>query len=105
MNECTCRGKLGVFAFAMAIGIASALGVLLLGLAGHFFQSGLSIITLASSIYVGFEPTILGAVIGGLWAFLEGAIWGAIVAALYNKCLCCPICRKECPVCSKKPVQ
>ena len=104
-NNCICPGKLGVFALAMAIGISSGLGMLLLGLLGHFFQSGLSIITLASSIYIGFEPTIMGAIIGGLWAFVEGAIWGAIIAALYNKCLCCPVCKAStCSEDSKKSV-
>lgn len=105
MSNCTNRSKLGVFALAMAIGISSGLGMLLLGLLGHFFQSGLSIITL----YIGFEPmqvlSVMGAIIGGLWAFVEGAIWGAIIAALYNKCLCCPVCKAStCSEDSKKSV-
>lgn len=101
-SNCHCRGKLGVLAFSGSIGIVSAIGILFLGLMGHFFQWGLPVITLTSSIYKGFEPTIAGAIIGALWAFLDGVIWGALVAWFYNKCLCCPICRKNCPSCSKE---
>jgi len=83
--------KLGVFSFAFAVGLASGLGTLFLGLMGHFYGWGVEVIKLMSSVYKGFEATVHGGIIGGFWAFLDGFIWALIVAIIYNLCIrCCP---------------
>jgi hypothetical protein len=42
------------------------------------------LVTVLSSLYIGYSPTFLGGIIGGIWAFVDGAIAGAIIAWVYN---------------------
>jgi len=37
-----------------------------------------------SSLYIGYAATLLGSIIGAIWAFVDGFIGGVIVAWLYN---------------------
>lgn len=95
-SYCSKCSRLGVFSFAFAVGIASALGVLFLGWMGHFYGWGIGIIRIVGSIYKGFEATIVGGAIGASWAFLDGFIWALIVAVIYNLCVrCCCCCSKH----------
>ena len=38
-----------------------------------------------SRIYRGYSLTVVGSLIGGLWAFVDGLVGGAVFAWLYNK--------------------
>jgi membrane associated rhomboid family serine protease len=38
-----------------------------------------------SSLYVGYEPSFVGAVSGAVWAFVGGLIGGALIAWLCNR--------------------
>ena len=40
--------------------------------------------TFIERVYIGYEFTPVGSVIGFLWGFVDGLIGGAIVAWLYN---------------------
>ena len=75
--------KLDIKAFAAACGIAWAAGILFLGWAAAFGWGG-RLVEVISSVYIGYRPTVLGAVVGALWALVDGAIGGAIIALLYN---------------------
>jgi hypothetical protein len=46
---------------------------------------GRAMVDVLGSLYLGFRPTPLGSIIGGAWAFVDGAVGGAIVAWLYNR--------------------
>jgi len=73
-------------AMAFAVGGTWALGLVLLALIAMIHGTyGNSIISLISSVYMGYRPTIPGAVIGGIWGFVDGAIAGWIFAWIYNK--------------------
>jgi hypothetical protein len=41
-------------------------------------------VNLFRSLYLGYGPTFTGTAIGTLWAFVDGAICGALVAWIYN---------------------
>ena len=75
--------KLSVKALALSIGTFCALGALFLGLAA-MCGWGEGCVKIMSSLYIGFEPTITGSLIGAVWAFVDGAIAGLIIALLYN---------------------
>jgi len=77
--------KLNTKALALALGIISALYVFLHGIAVMLFGWGAELASLLGSLYIGFEPTILGSVIGAVWGFVDGAVAGAIIALIYNK--------------------
>ena len=59
-------------------------GVLMLGLIG-VIGWGRAVVDVLGSLYLGFRPTLLGSVIGGAWAFVDGALAGVVVAWLYNR--------------------
>ncbi|MBW2998436.1 bacteriophage holin [Candidatus Woesearchaeota archaeon] len=75
--------KLNVRAFAVSLGLVCGIGVFILGIVS-MFGWGIILIRPISSIYVGFAPTVVGSLIGAVWAFVDGAIGGLIFATLYN---------------------
>ncbi len=75
--------KLNVKKFAVALGTSFAIGTLLLGWAA-MSGWGTGMVDVMSSIYIGYGPSFVGAIIGAIWAFFDGAIGGAIVAWVYN---------------------
>lgn len=76
-------GKLNVKALAVGLGASWAICVLFLGWVS-IFGWGTKIVEIMSSVYIGFAPTFLGGIIGAGWAFVDGAIGGAIIAFVYN---------------------
>jgi hypothetical protein len=75
--------KLQVFPLAVAVGITWALGILLLGWAGSFGW-GTDLVRVMSSLYIGYGPGFFGGIIGGIWALVDGAIFGAVITLVYN---------------------
>lgn len=87
-----CAGALG-----MALGITWALGILFLGIAAWKFSYGTTWVTSLGSIYIGYEPSLKGILIGTVWGFVDGFIGGFLVAWIYNtvaKCCSCRVCKK-----------
>ncbi len=75
--------KFNVMTFAIAAGITWGFAMLILGwisVGGY----GKGIVQTFGSLYIGFEPGLLGGIIGGLLGFIDGAIGGAIFAFIYN---------------------
>lgn len=75
--------KLRVVPLAVAVGVTWALGILLLGWTGSFGW-GTGIVDVMSSLYIGYGPSFVGGIIGGIWALVDGAICGAVIALIYN---------------------
>jgi hypothetical protein len=78
-------GKLNAKAFGLACGVLSGAGMLLMGIIDTLSTWGDAWGQVMASIYLGYQPTILGSIIIGIWGFATGYIWGAILAWLYNK--------------------
>jgi hypothetical protein len=77
--------KLNVKALAVAGGVLWSLYMLLIGWAAWLFDWGTDFVTTMASVYIGFKPSFVGGIIGAIWAFIDGAIGGAIIAAVYNR--------------------
>ena len=75
--------KLNVKALALGLGISFGIYMLFLGLVS-MFGWGIEIVNTLSSFYIGFEPSVLGAIIGAIWGFFDGLVGGAIIAFVYN---------------------
>jgi hypothetical protein len=75
--------KLNVKALAISLGSAWALCMLFAGWASIFGWS-VKFVDIMGSVYIGFEPSILGGIIGALWGFIDGAIAGLVIALIYN---------------------
>ncbi|MBN2422882.1 bacteriophage holin [Candidatus Woesearchaeota archaeon] len=69
----------------LVIGIMWAGYVFLLGMLAAFFNVGRPIVSLLGSMYLGYNPSFSGSLIGLVWAFLDGFIAGFIGIWLYNK--------------------
>jgi len=77
--------KLDVKAFGLALGITWGLAMLVLGVIDIFTTWGDVWGSIMSTIYLGYTPTLVGSIIGGLWGFCDAGIGGVIIAMVYNK--------------------
>ncbi len=75
--------KFQPLALGMAIGILWAVSVFLLGLFAMFGWGGALVETLGS-LYLGYGASIVGAIIGVIWAFVDGFVAGVVIAWIYN---------------------
>jgi hypothetical protein len=76
--------KLSLNALGIAIGVLWAAYVFFCGITA-MFGWGVGLVDAISSLYAGYGPSILGAIIGALWGFVDGYIAGVVIAWLYNK--------------------
>ena len=67
----------------IAIGVLWAFYVLFVGILAMFGWGNAVVETLAS-LYIGYGASVIGAVVGALWAFVDGFIAGYIIAWVYN---------------------
>ena len=75
--------KLQPFALGIALGVLWGAAVFFAGIAA-MFAWGVAMVTALGSFYIGYGPTFLGAIIGGIWAFVDGLVAGALIAWIYN---------------------
>ena len=94
MNKC----KLSPIAMGIAIGIVWGLTVFITGLVAFYFSYGKPFVLAMSSMYIGYEPSIAGSLIGGAFGFIDGLIAGILIGWLYNcfagYCSCCSTNKK-----------
>lgn len=76
--------RLSIKGLGLALGVMWGAGVFFLGLMGTFGW-GTPIVELLGSGYIGYGPSLGGSVIGGIWAFVDGAVGGIVLAWLYNR--------------------
>ena len=79
--------KLNLKALAITFALLWGGSVFLVAVLHRFWPGyGVDFLNVASSIYPGFHPGgFRGAIVGGLYALLDGAVFGALVAWIYNK--------------------
>ena len=70
-------------ALGIAIGVLWAFYVFCVGIFAMFGWGGAFVAALGS-LYLGYAASIGGAIIGALWAFLDGFVAGLIIAWVYN---------------------
>jgi len=75
--------KLQPFALGVAVGVMWAAYVFFAGIFA-MFEWGVAMVNALGSFYLGYGPSFLGAVIGALWAFVDGLVAGAVIAWIYN---------------------
>jgi hypothetical protein len=77
MNRCQ------PLALGIAIGVLWAIYVFCVGITA-MFGWGVALVTTLASLYIGFGASIVGAIIGAIWAFVDGFVAGLIIAWVYN---------------------
>jgi hypothetical protein len=73
--------------FGVAFGIVYAVVFFLYGLLAALFGWGAALAEIVGSFYVGFGPTLGGALIGAVWGFVVGFVFFALGAWIYNRLL------------------
>jgi len=77
--------KLDVVGFGVTLGFVWSLCILALVLAARRSRKAEVVVTLFSKVYRGFEKTLLGALVGAVWGFIDGTVSGLLIAWVYNK--------------------
>ena len=75
--------KLQPVPLGVAVGVLWAIYVFCVGITA-MFNWGTGLVAALGSLYIGYDASILGAVIGAIWAFVDGLVAGVIVAWIYN---------------------
>jgi hypothetical protein len=70
-------------ALGIAIGVVWALYVFCAAIMA-MFGWGATLVTALASLYIGYGASIAGAVIGAIWAFVDGFVAGVVIAWIYN---------------------
>lgn len=82
------KTKLCPVSLGVGIGVAEALYLFLFALGGYFTGLGVELITEIGHTFHGYAATPIGGLIGAFWGFVDGFIFGAIVALVYDLCTC-----------------
>jgi len=77
--------RLDMKALTLSIGITWGIGMLFMGWVSAFGW-GDYFVDVMSSVYIGYEPSFIGGIIGGIWGFVDGAIGGFLISLFYNLC-------------------
>lgn len=78
--------KLNVRACGLSLGILWGASLVIMGIVAMISNGyGMGFVDAVGTLYIGYNATVLGAIIGGLWGFVDGGIGGLILAWLYNK--------------------
>jgi hypothetical protein len=77
--------KVDVKALGLSCGIMWGSAMLILGLLNTFSTWGSGLEELMGTLYIGYKPTIVGSLIGGIWGFFDAGVGGVILGWLYNK--------------------
>jgi len=76
---------LDIKGFAIAGGVLWAIYMFLMALISGATDYGIGFVYALGNLYVGYQPGILGAIVGAIYGFTDAAIGCAIFAWLYNK--------------------
>jgi hypothetical protein len=77
MNDCR------PLALGVAIGVLWAIYVFVVGITA-MFDWGTALVEALASLYIGYGASVIGAIIGAVWAFVDGFIAGVVIAWIYN---------------------
>lgn len=83
--------RISPVALGLTLGVFWGIYVLVMGLAAHFYSYGVGFVASMGVLYIGYEPSVPGSLVGGAIAFVDAFIGGIILAWLYNffSCCCC----------------
>lgn len=86
--------KLNPAGFGLAIGIIWGLFLFGVGLVAYYQSYGRPFVDAMMTLYMGYEPSIKGSILGGVCGLIHAFIMGFLIAWLYNRFTCC-----ACPCC------
>ena len=89
------KSKICPVALGLSLGIIWGMSVLLMGIMAHLYMFGKPFVAAVGALYIGYDPSIAGSIIGGLIGFVDAFIYGFLIAWIYNAiCRCRDKCGK-----------
>jgi fluoride ion exporter CrcB/FEX len=79
----TMENRLQPVPLGIAVGVLWAAYVFFAGIFA-MFDWGVALVNVLGSFYLGYDASILGAILGAIWAFVDGLVGGAVIAWIYN---------------------
>ncbi len=76
--------KLNITAFGISCGAISALSIIIYSVLASVTGFGIEIESIVESLHPGYTLSIAGTIIGAIWEFVYGYLWGVILAWFYN---------------------
>ena len=76
--------KINPVYFGIANGAASGIGFFVIGLLSSLANFARPFVQIMSTLFIGYDSSFIGALIGGVWAFVYLTVLGMIVSAFYN---------------------
>lgn len=105
MNGC----KLSPTSLGLSLGILWGLWVMIMGIMVYNYSFGRPFVEAMATVYQGYEPSVKGAMIGGLIGFIHIFVMGFLIGWLYNCFLsgscCCVTTTKSATVVDVVPVE
>ena len=77
--------KIDIKAFSLAGGVLWSAGVFIMGLSAMGCGYCYKFVAWLGNFYLGYSASVVGSIIGAVWAFVDAGIGCAIFAWLYNK--------------------
>ena len=81
--------RLSVLGLGISLGIVWAVAMLITGIGATYFDYGNQFVEMFGSIYMGYEASLVGSLIGCAWGFVDAFVGGVIIALVYNGVTCC----------------
>ncbi len=78
------KSRVCSMALGISLGVVVGLMMMLFAWAGLYWKYGLEFIEKLSHLYIGYNYTLIGGLVGFGWGFLEGFIIGFIIGFIYN---------------------
>jgi hypothetical protein len=78
------RCKLSPLALGLSLGFIWGAAVLLMGILAHYFAYGNAFVDAMGVVYIGYDITISGSIIGAVFGFIDALVSGVLIAWLYN---------------------
>ena len=78
------KARISPLALGMATGVTWGVSVFLMGLIAYYFMYGMAFVSAMGAVYIGYEASIIGSLMGGIIAFVDAFVVGAIIGWLYN---------------------
>ncbi len=80
----TAPHRLHVLGLALAMGTTFAVMMFVFGLIAWATGLWAGAVEVIATAYIGYAPSLLGSVVGALWGFVDGFVFAALIAWLYN---------------------
>lgn len=83
------KSKFSPVSLGLAFGVTEGLFMMIFGWVAGIWGYGLPWVDFISKVYIGYNPTFLGGIVGGLWGLLDGFVFGIVAGWFYNLFLHC----------------